>query len=189
MISSNVLLGLMCFSYLFPIGTVAYHYVSSTNPTISSVISKKECYSSNGVNYILLGMVVMGLLTVAYEVSRGEQSLRIRGLPILALLLGVYGVICFKDTEATQPMHMVFSTIVFVSMIAFMISQMWAHPSNHILSCLALVHIGITLTFSYCYATQKCPFGYEVGILLSFAVFYLYSHTLMETKEAIDTIQ
>jgi hypothetical protein len=170
---STPLLASIALSYLFPIGTVAYH-AAADNRTISSVICKEECQWS-----ILGGMLLMAGFTIAYEVSRGQYSLKTRGLPVLALLVGVIGVILFQESLAT---HTFFSTLVFVSMIAFMLTHLWTHPT-WMLRALFVGHLAITAafarpkggskdadrrTFAHCYATGQHAFNWEAAILASF---------------------
>lgn len=161
--SKHILLFLMLLSYLTPIFYVYCHTYES-DPSVSHVICKENCQ-----NAILLGMIAMGVFTIYYELIRSDKR---SFISIICLLVGIYGVIIYHN-EKHEKLHYFFATIVFLSILCFMIHHCYETKSV-ILSILLSIQI-ILLVFlmiNFC----NTIFMQEVGLILNFALFYIYLH-------------
>jgi hypothetical protein len=157
---SNILLSLMLLSYSIPIIYVYYNY--SNNTSVSSIICKDECQK-----VILFSMILMGYFTILYEINRGCS---ISIIFISLVLIGIYGVILIKEDEK---IHYLFATIVFLSILGFMI--------NHciITSCdflYFLLYIQIMLLIITLLNIKTNIFYAEVFLIVNFAIYYIYLH-------------
>ena len=160
----NFLLLMMLLSYCIPIAYVFYYYSSKENNSVSSVIGSEQCQ-----RYILVGMIIMGIFTILYELNRGcKLSLCF----ILVILVGIYGVILVKENEN---IHYVFASLVFIGIICFM--------GRHCINCdflrlLLYLQIVLSIFLGVCFKTNIDIFFFEVLLIVNFAVFYLFLHKI-----------
>ena len=116
----NFLLLMMLLSYCIPIAYVFYYYSSKENNSVSSVIGSEQCQ-----RYILVGMIIMGIFTILYELNRGcKLSLCF----ILVILVGIYGVILVKENEN---IHYVFFFEVLL-IVNFAVFYLFLHKINYV---------------------------------------------------------
>lgn len=158
--TSTLLLGLMIFSYSIPILYIYWNY-STTEKSISSIIHSEACQKA-----ILYGMIAMGIFTILYEYYRGCTT---SFICIVALLIGIYGVILIKESETS---HYIFAALVFIAMACFMMK----HSSNRVLSALLYFQLILSLILVLGLFHQVDIFYCEAFLLLNFAACYLYVH-------------
>jgi len=165
---SNFLLLMMLLSYCIPIGYVYSNYHPEENNSVSSVIGSKQCQL-----YILVGMILMGIFTVLYELKRGcKLSL----CSILVVLVGIYGVILIKENEK---MHYVFGSLVFVGIICFMTIHCKDSKDSKDIDFLRLslyLQFVFSIFLLVCFKKNIDIFFCEVLLIINFAVFYLFLH-------------
>jgi hypothetical protein len=160
----------MIISYSVPVFYIGYLY--QENGSVSDIIKNQRC---NIV--ILISMIIMGFFTMIYEYQReGKAGL----LFIFILLCGIYGVICvpnvsIKDGEPNN-LHYIFATLVFISIIGFMLVQWYCRKEESILYL--LLRLQILLMKDIVMNIRGNIFFYEVGLIGNFAVYYLYLHFL-----------
>ena len=111
-------------------------------------------------------MLIMGIFTLLYENQRKCQV----SIYIIALLLfGIYGVICKPETDVN---HIIFAYISFASICIFMAYHCYA-TSNYVLYLVLAMH-AVLVGCIYIYPNHF--FVMECGMILLFAIFYLYLH-------------
>jgi len=158
----NFLLLMMLLSYSVPIAYICYYYSSKENNSVSSVIGSEQCQQ-----YILVGMIIMGVFTVLYELNRGcNLSLCF----ILVILVGIYGVILVKENENV---HYLFASLVFIGIICFM--------GRNCINCdflklLLYLQMVLSIFLVVCFKRNVEIFFFEVLLIVNFAVFYLFLH-------------
>jgi len=106
----NILLLCMITTFLFLVTYIYCNYCK--NSSISNIITSDDCKY-----IILLGMIVMNIFTILYEIERKDN---ISLVIIIFLLLGIYIVIFIKEENN---IHYIFAGIVFVAIISFMIKH------------------------------------------------------------------
>ena len=159
--TKDLLLICMLLSYSIPILYVYFNYVN--NNSVSNVISDKNCN-----NKILVFMIIMGIFTILYELQRKDnKSLLI----VSVLLLGIYGII---NVDETYSCHYVFATIIFLSIIYFMIHHYNVTKCNMLcfLLCIQILSLLMTLIS----IEEESFFSCEVFYIFNFAIYYLYLH-------------
>jgi hypothetical protein len=150
----------MLITYSIPILYIYYHYAN--HPSISAIICSNECQL-----IILVGMIVMGMLTLLYERTRGDT---ISMYIILCLLVGIYGVILINETN---PIHYGFAGLVFVSILGFMVHHTQKCPSNGLRMLLLIAaYFAITTIVFF----NESIFLTEALFIGTFAVYYLSLH-------------
>ncbi len=161
---------MMIFSYSIPIIYLCYYY-SKNKGSISSVISQEECKKS-----ILVGMILMGIFTILYELNRGDK---ISTIFIILLLIGIYGVILVKEDIYLGYIHYIFAGIVFVSIIGFMINHCYIYSNNshcNFLNLLLYIQICVLVILLSSLYKNMNIFFCEAILIINFAVYYLYLH-------------
>ena len=156
----NILLGFMIMVYLIPIIYIYYYY--NQNKSVSNIICDSKCRKN-----ILFFMVIMGLLAILYEIERNDN---ISLILIITILIGIYGVIFINEKKKT---HYLFATIVFLSIIGFMIRNCYRIRCNFLY---LLLFIQIILLFTTIINIKGNIFYSEVFFILNFALYYLYLH-------------
>jgi hypothetical protein len=115
-------------------------------------------------------MLLMGIGALLYENERNDN---ISMILISLLLIGIYGLITINETN---DIHYIFTGLVFISILCFMIRHLTilGFPSLLILSLslelVALIYIVFNIKENIFFA--------EVFYILNFAFFYLYLHFL-----------
>jgi hypothetical protein len=155
----NHLLACMLCSYFIPIIIVFVLY--QDNPSISSII----CNDRNKAA-ILISMILMGIFTLLYE---NQRKCRVSIYIIAFLLFGIYGVICKPETDAN---HLIFAYISFASICIFMAYHCYAISNRFLYALLAVQAVLVGCVYIY----PNHFFMIECGMLLVFAVYYLYLH-------------
>jgi hypothetical protein len=173
--NSSIFLILMLISYSIPILCVGYYYSHTQNNSISSVIAMEECQLS-----ILCAMCMMGVFTLLYEQERKCMK---SFCSIVALLIGIYGVILIKEDIS---LHYIFGGCVFISMIVFMYIQCekWSVTYTHFKYMIG-IHIILTIVLMIQCIQNTDIFVCEALLLISFAIYYLYVHYLIVTHSPI----
>jgi len=154
----------MLLSYLVPIFYI-YLHTNDDDPSVSHVICKDNCQY-----VILLGMIAMGIFTIYYELNRSDKK---SFISIICLLVGIYGVILY-DNKTNEKLHYFFATIVFLSIFYFMKHHCYETKSI-ILILLFFIQI-LFLLFLLLNFSNNNFFISEVGLILNFALFYIYLH-------------
>jgi hypothetical protein len=154
---TDILLLLMITSYMIPIVYVYCKY--NGNKSISNIICQEDC--------IFISMIIMGIFTIFYETQRNDITSLIL---IILLLLGIYGVILINENRNT---HYLFASIVFISIIGFMINHYNKIDSKFL--CYIL-YIQIILMIITCINLKKNILYCEILLLLNFAIYYIYLH-------------
>ena len=112
----------------------------------------------------------MGFFTVLYEIERKDI---VSFMSILLLLVGIYGVILIEET---QPIHYVFASTAFISIMAFMFRNI----SSNFLLALSILNFGLMLFLFGCILSIINDNTWflisEVVFLVIFAIFYLFLH-------------
>lgn len=157
---TNFLLLMMLLSYSIPISYVCY-YSSKENNSVSSVIGSEQCQ-----RYILVGMIIMGVFTVLYELNRGcNLSLCF----IVVILVGIYGVILVKENDN---IHYLFATMVFIGILCFM----GKNTKCDFLRLLLYFQAVLSIFLLVCFKRNIEIFLFEVLLIVNFALFYLFLH-------------
>jgi len=159
MFLKNVLFISMMLIYMYVIYKVSSYYIT-TDDSISSIIKNEECNK-----IVFQNMIIMGIVTIFYEVFRSDISSL---FSICFLLFGIYGVIIYEHTNI---IHFVFCFIVFISILIFM----WNHclKKNHKFLYLLLYFQQILCAAVF---LQTNIISCEIFLLANFAVFYIYLH-------------
>lgn len=154
---------LLCMITIF-LFLVAYIYVNyCKNPSLSNIMT---CDDFKYI--ILLGMIIMGIFTILYELEREDD---ISLVIIIFLLIGIYGVIFIKE----ENIHLIFGGIVFLAIISFMIKHFLCNKKeNDILFILVFLQaLLFIITLSN---LDNNIFFLEVFYIITFAVFYIVLH-------------
>lgn len=113
----------------------------------------------------------MAVFTIAYEYQRPRWSL----FAIIALLIGIFGVIFIPEHDST---HYIFAATAFFAILGFMVGHTYYGTAGtddtlRILLYAQFLFMIVTIIG----VIQDAPiFATEVLFLLNFAVFYLYLH-------------
>jgi len=158
----NILLLCMITTFLFLVAYIYSNYCK--NPSISNIITSDDCKY-----IILLGMIIMNIFTILYELERKDN---ISLLIIIFLLIGIYGVIFIKEENN---FHYIFAAVVFLAIITFMIKHfLYNKKENDILFILLLLQsLLFIITLSN---LDNNIFFLEVFYIITFAVFYIVLH-------------
>jgi hypothetical protein len=157
----NILLLCMITTFLFLVAYIYCNYCK--NPSISNIITSDDCKY-----IILLGMIIMNIITILYELERKDN---ISLLIIIFLLIGIYGVIFIKEENN---IHFVFAGIVFFAIISFMIKHFLNNKKKDILFILLLLQsLLFIITLSN---LDNNIFFLEVFYIITFAIFYIVLH-------------
>lgn len=192
----TTLLALMLATYAIPIAFVYYKYRTATDATatataprsISSIITSKEPFITFSENahpfvftmfqtrhFIAACMLLMAVFTLAYEYQRQRWSL----FAIIALLVGIFGVIFIPEHDST---HYIFAATAFFAILGFMVGHTYYGTAAATADAADTLRIFLYAQFLFMVITiigviQDAPiFATEVLFLLNFAVFYLYLH-------------
>jgi hypothetical protein len=190
------LLALMLATYAIPIIFVYYKYrivaATAADPrSISSIITSKEPFITFSENappppvfaaafqtrhFIAACMLLMAVLSIAYEYQRQRWSM----FAIVALLIGIFGVIFIPEHDST---HYIFAATAFFAIVGFMVGHTYYGTADIADAGTAdTLRILLYAQFLFMVVTiigviQDAPiFATEVLFLLNFAVFYLYLH-------------
>jgi len=157
----NMILLCMITTFLLLVAYIYCNYCK--NPSISNIITSDDC------KYIILvGMIIMNIFTILYEIERKDN---ISLVIIIFLLLGIYGVIFIKEENN---IHYVFAAIVFLAIISFMIKHFTCNKENDILFILVLLQsLLFIITLSN---LDNNIFFLEVFYIIIFAIFYIVLH-------------
>jgi hypothetical protein len=166
---NNILLLCMITTFIFLVAYIYCNYCK--NPSISNIITSDDC------KYIILvGMIIMNIFTILYEIERKDD---ISLVIIIFLLLGVYGVIFIKEENN---IHFVFAAVVFLAILSFMIKHFICNnkKENDILFILlSLQSLLFIITLSN---LDNNIFFLEVFYIITFAVFYIVLHFTKKNK-------
>ena len=115
----------------------------------------------------------MGFFTVLYESGRKDI---VSFVSILLLLVGIYGVILIEET---QPIHYVFAFTAFISILMFMFRNRTNNKYDLFL-CSTNAILFFLLILSIIFGQENTStigiFGYEIGFLIFFTIFYFTLH-------------
>ena len=157
----NSLFLLMLTLYLYVVYTV-YHYYTTGDGSISSIIKNEECN-----RIVFTNMSVMCITTLFYELLRGDTF---SFVTVLFLITGVIGVILY-DCTLYYTIHYTFCFMVFISILLFMFHH--CYRVNHIILYLLLylqeILGAVTLL-------ETNIMNGEIILLVNFAVYYIYLH-------------
>ena len=181
----TTLLALMLATYAIPIVFVYYKYSTATataTRSISSIITSKEPFITFSENapppfqtrhFIAACMLLMAVFTLAYEYQRCvTQHTRWSLFAIIALLIGIFGVIFIPEHDST---HYIFAATAFFAIIGFMVGHTYYGTADTLRILLYAQFLFMVVTVIG--VIQDVPiFATEVLFLLNFAVFYLYLH-------------
>jgi hypothetical protein len=134
-----------------------------------SVLNMPECQMP-----IFLGMMAMGLFTLWYEWERGSL---LSFCTMIGILIGIYGVILIEENTVV---HYVFGGLIFFGMILFMGLHYSASPI--IFGSILIVHLLLSVILIGQCVCQMDIFVCEVGLVVLFAIYYLYLHYLEVTE-------
>lgn len=185
----TTLLALMLATYAIPIAFVYYKYsTSAAARSISSIITSKEPFITITDNnapppvftmfqtrhFIAACMLLMAVFTIAYEYQRCvTQHTRWSLITIIALLVGIFGVIFIPEHEST---HYIFAATAFFAILGFMVGHTYYGTAADALRILLYAQF-LFMVVTVIGVIQDAPiFASEVLFLLNFAVFYLYLH-------------
>ena len=197
----TTLLALMLAAYAIPIAFVYYKYRIATDATaarsISSIITSKEPFITFSENaspplsitaafqtrhFIAACMLLMAVFTLAYEYQRCvTQNSRWSLFAIIALLIGIFGVIFIPEHDST---HYIFAATAFFAIVGFMVGHTYygGDTADGTDTAADTLRILLYAQFLFMVVTvigviQDAPiFATEVLFLLNFAIFYLYLH-------------
>jgi hypothetical protein len=111
-------------------------------------------------------MLLMGVVTILYEIERNDQG----SLVIISfILVGIYGLICIDENSI---IHYFFAFIVFINILLFMI---W-HLSEFDNILLLLFFLQIVFLCFIIININDNIFYAEICYILNFAFYYLYLH-------------
>jgi len=168
----NILLLCMITTFLFLVAYIYCNYCK--NPSISNIITSDDCKY-----IILLGMIVMNIFTILYEIERKDD---ISLLIIIFLLIGIYGVIFIKEENNN---HYIFAGIVFLAIISFMAKHFLYNKKNKKNDILFILLLLQSLLFIITLSNlDNNIFFLEVFYIITFAIFYIVLHfTNNKTKQ------
>ena len=160
----NILLLCMITTFLFLVAYIYCNYCK--NPSISNIITSDDCKY-----IILLGIIVMNIFTILYEIERKDN---ISLLIIIFLLIGIYGVIFIKEENN---FHYIFAAVVFLAIISFMIKHFLYNKKNNKNKILFILLLLQSLLFIITLSNlDNNIFFLEVFYIITFAVFYIVLH-------------
>ena len=187
----TTLLALMLATYAIPIAFVYYKYSTATDATaarsISSIITSKEPFITFSENappppfqtrhFIAACMLLMAVFTLAYEYQRCvTQNTRWSLFAIIALLIGIFGVIFIPEHDST---HYIFAATAFFAIVGFMVGHTYYGTADTAADTLRILLYAqfLFMVVTVIGVIQDAPiFATEVLFLLNFAIFYLYLH-------------
>ena len=195
---NNTLLISMMASYLAPVVYVYYKYSTAASGagtrSISSIITSQEpVFATTAAttdvfqtrHFIAACMFIMACFTIVYEYQRCVTGQTWWSLSsILALLIGIFGVIYIPETS---PVHYLFAGTAFIAILGFMTAHTvcqgdiaaaaaaTAHDNLRILLYAQFLFMIITV-IGVIHDTHI--FMFEALFLVNFAVFYLYLHSI-----------
>jgi hypothetical protein len=164
---NSIWLGAMIISYLACILTIiGGSYYDSIPTTVSSTLANEK------TNFIIFSsMLSMGFFTIMYESGR---KCWVSFMAILLLLIGIYGVILIEETE---PIHYVFASTAFISILVFMgWNSFVLQRSNYRIGLCMLNFVLMLFLFGCILSTindNKWFLICEVLFIAIFAIFYL----------------
>jgi len=165
----NILLLCMIVTFLFMVIYIYCNYCK--NPSISNIITSDDC------KYIILvGMIIMNIFTILYELERKDD---ISLIIIIFLLIGIYGVIFIKEENN---IHFVFAAIVFLAIISFMVKHFICSKKKKMIYYLFLLFLQSLLFIITLYNLDNNIFFLEVFYIITFAVFYIVLHFTKKIK-------
>lgn len=157
----NYLLLFMILCYIIPIYYVYNCY--NENNSVSNIIYNEQCR-----NIILFFMVLMGVVTILYEIERNDI---VSIILITFLLLCIYGLLLYNETNQ---IHYIFAGLTFITILSFMIWHSCLTNYHKILFMSLLLCFGLLL--SIIININGNIFNSEVLYILNFAFYYLYLH-------------
>ena len=190
----TTLLALMLATYAIPIAFVYYKYSTATataTRSISSIITSKEPFITLSENasplsitaafqtrhFIAACMLLMAAFTLAYEYQRCvTQNTRWSLFAIIALLIGIFGVIFIPEHDST---HYIFAATAFFAIVGFMVGHTYYGTADGTADTLRILLYAqfLFMVVTVIGVIQDAPiFASEVLFLLNFAIFYLYLH-------------
>ena len=187
----TTLLALMLATYTIPIAFVYYKYSTTTAArSISSIITSKEPFITLSENasplsittafqtrhFIAACMLLMAVFTLAYEYQRCvTQNTRWSLIAIIALLIGIFGVIFIPEHDST---HYIFAATAFFAIVGFMVGHTYYADTDTADTLRILLYAQfLFMVVTVIGVIQDAPiFATEVLFLLNFAIFYLYLH-------------
>ena len=129
-------------------------------------------------HFIAACMLLMAVFTLAYEYQRCvTQNTRWSLFAIIALLIGIFGVIFIPENDST---HYIFAATAFFAIVGFMVGH--TYYGGDTAETADTLRILLYAQFLFMIVTiigviQDAPiFASEVLFLLNFAIFYLYLH-------------
>ncbi len=157
----NILLLLMIFFYIS-----CYIYIGSSKGanSISSLICDED------KKYIIMALMsFMGLFTLMYEILRKDY---ITLILIYLILFGIFGLLNFNEEHIE---HYIYAGLVFISILLFMYRILYIYGPYIVL----IISLVIQLILLYILSKFNDNILYvELGYILNFAFFYLYTHFL-----------
>jgi hypothetical protein len=157
----NYLLLFMILCYIIPIYYVYNCY--NENNSVSNIICNEQSR-----NTILFFMVLMGVVTILYEIERNDI---VSIILITFLLLCIYGLLLYNETNQ---IHYIFAGLTFITILSFMIWHSCLKIYHKILFMPLLLCFGLLL--SIIININGNIFNSEVLYILNFAFYYLYLH-------------
>ena len=161
--NKNYLLFFMIICYTIPIYYV--HNCYNDNNSVSNIICNEE-----SKNTILFFMVLMGIVTLLYEIERNDV---LSIILVTLLLLCIYGLLIYNETTM---IHYIFAGCVVITILSFMIRHVYLTNYNKTLFFSLL--LCFTLLLSIIININGNIFYSEVLYILNFAFYYLYLHII-----------
>ena len=211
---NDTLLISMMASYLAPVVYVYYKYSTAASGagtrSISSIITSQEpvfaaatdATDAAGVfqtrHFIAACMFIMAGFTIVYEYQRCVTGQTWWSLSsILALLIGIFGVIYIPETS---PVHYLFAGTAFIAILGFMTAHTVCQgdiTAAHDTAAAAHDNLRILLYAQFLFmiitvigVIHDTPiFMFEALFLVNFAVFYLYLHSISFHSIPFDSIR
>jgi hypothetical protein len=157
----NGLLSFMLFCFLI---TAYYIYINyNSNISVSNLICDPDYKYT-----VFCFMCLLGAGTLWYEFERNDPFSIVC---ICILLVGLYGLIYVNETNR---LHYIFASVVFLSILVFMMRHCYLTSGNKIL--LSSLVLEIILLFFIIQHIHQNIFYSEVLYILNFACYYLYLH-------------
>lgn len=160
----TVLLIAMIIIYLLNIICVCNEYMC--NDSVSSILEK--CYGQ-----IFILMILMGIIVIIYEsflISNKKTLLSF--IIMIILLIGIYGLIIIDNRFL---LHYIFATIVFISIILYMICNCYIYKCTK-LNVLLIIQIIISIILFILLLSNKDILLSEILLLIIFAIYYFIVH-------------
>ena len=163
---SNLLLIAMIISYIIPISFVSFYY-KTNNHSISSILSNPAINKT-----IFCMMIIMGIFTILYELNRNDYT---SVAMVCSLLIGIYGILSIDESNLS---HYAFASIIFISIIGFMIHHCLCTNCNYLYTFL-LIEISLFILLIKT-LLEKSPYflHIEACLIINFAIYYIYLHYL-----------